>query len=87
MDGELTEGGLRDWLPVHQPLILALRRRITSLQTHIWCYSESGEYARHDPNVDVASLVREMRQKKLLPEDDEADDLDLTVQADGLSTL
>jgi hypothetical protein len=32
-------------------------------------------------------LVREMRQNKLLPEDDEADDLDLTVQADGLSTL
>jgi hypothetical protein len=26
-----------------------------------------------------------MRQNKLLPEDDEADDLDLTVQADGLT--
>jgi len=69
-----SDTGLLAWQPQHARLVAHLRRRVTSLQEQIWCYSESGDYASEDPCIDVPALVARMKELKVIPDKDEVEE-------------
>ena len=87
LKSELTSGPSGSaWLAPHQPLVRRLRKHVNDLQERIWCYSESGDYERADPNIDPAALVKRMKELKVLP-DDSDDDATMRMQLDSHQSL
>jgi uncharacterized protein YfeS len=74
------------WLAPHLPLVRRLRKHVNDLQERIWCYCESGDYERADPNIDPAALVKRMKELKVLPEDSD-DDATMRMQLDSHQSL